>query len=110
MRARRICSRSLTVGTEGPAHRSAAATIRNPRSSPLLPLLRFHFAVGVRLAMRLLLPLITAAFGAGMLLGTDFLTSFSRVLFGARSSGGTSVLIAALFLGTAAEAAPRICR
>jgi hypothetical protein len=78
--------------------------------SPLLPLLRFHFAVGVRLAMRLLLPLITAAFGAGMLLGTDFLTSISRVLFGARASGGTSVLIAALFLGTAAEAAPRICR
>ncbi len=80
-----------------------------PRS-PLLPLLRFHFAVGARLAMRLLLPLITAAFGAGMLLGTDFLTSFSRVLFGERSSGGSAVLTAAVFLGAAAEAAPRICR
>src|SRR5437763_9216753 len=80
-----------------------------PRS-PLLPLLRFHFAVGARLAMRLLLPLVTAAFGAGMLLGTDFLTSFSRVLFGERSSGGSAVLTGAVFLGTAAEAAPRICR
>lgn len=76
----------------------------------VFPLLRFHFAVGARLAMRLLLPLITAAFGAGMLLGTDFLTSFSRVLFGERSSGGSAVLTAAVFLGAAAEAAPRICR
>ncbi|HEY0552629.1 MAG TPA: hypothetical protein VGG20_00065 [Thermoanaerobaculia bacterium] len=80
-----------------------------PRS-PLPPLLRFHFAVGARLAMRLLVPLITAAFGAGMLLGTDFLTSFSRVLFGERSSGGSAVLTGAVFLGAAAEAAPRICR
>lgn len=76
----------------------------------ILPLLRFHFAVGGRLAMRLLVPLITAAFGAGMLLGTDFLTSFSHVLFGARASGGTAVLFAAVLLGTAAEAAPRVCR
>jgi hypothetical protein len=60
--------------------------------------------------MRLLLPLITTAFGAGMLLGTDFLTSISRVLFGERSSGGSAVLFAALFLATAAEAAPRVCR
>src|SRR4051812_42960734 len=29
--------------------------------SPLHPLLRFHFAVGTRLAMRLLVPLIAAA-------------------------------------------------
>lgn len=80
-----------------------------PRS-PLLSLLRFHFAVGARLAMRALVPLITAAFGAGMLLGTDFLTSMARVLFGERSSGGTAVLFAAVFLGAAAEAAPRVCR
>src|SRR5947199_7565618 len=60
--------------------------------SPLLPLLRFHFAVGARLAMRALVPTITAAFG-GMLLGTDFLTSFSHMLFGARSSGGSAVLV-----------------
>lgn len=79
-------------------------------ASPLLPLLRFHLAVGARLAMRLLLPLITTAFGAGMLLGTDFLTSISHVLFGERSSGGSAVLLAALFVGTAAEAAPRVCR
>lgn len=78
--------------------------------SPLLPLLRFHFAVGARLAMRALVPTITAAFGAGMLLGTDFLTSMSRVLFGARSSGGSAVLFAAVFLGAATEAAPRVCR
>jgi hypothetical protein len=76
----------------------------------IAPLLRFHFAVGTRLAMRLLLPLITVAFAAGMLLGTDFLTSMAHVLFGERSSGGSAVLTAALFLGTAAEAAPRICR
>jgi len=60
--------------------------------------------------MRLLLPLITVAFGAGMLLGTDFLTSIARVLFGERASGGSAVLTGALFLGTAAEAAPRVCR
>ena len=78
--------------------------------SPLPALLRFHFAVGARLAMRLLVPVIAAAFGAGMLLGPDFLNSISHVLFGARASGGTSVLFAAVFLGGAAEAAPRVCR
>jgi hypothetical protein len=76
----------------------------------ILPLLRFHFAVGARLAMRLLVPVIAIGFGAGMLLGTDFVTSFSRVLFGSRSSGGTAVLFAALLLGSATEAAPRVCR
>jgi hypothetical protein len=60
--------------------------------------------------MRLLVPVITAAFGAGMLLGTDFLTSFSRMLYGTRASGGSAVLIAAMLLGGAAEAAPRVCR
>ncbi|HTG33973.1 MAG TPA: hypothetical protein VLB76_13670 [Thermoanaerobaculia bacterium] len=78
--------------------------------SPLPALLRFHFAVGARLAMRLLVPVIATAFGAGMLLGPDFLNSISHVLFGARASGGTSVLFAAVFLGGAAEAAPRVCR
>jgi hypothetical protein len=78
--------------------------------SPLPALLRFHFAVGARLAMRLLVPVIAAAFGAGMLLGPDFLNSISHVLFGARASGGTSVLFAVVFLGGAAEAAPRVCR
>ncbi len=78
--------------------------------SALLPLLRFHFAVGARLAMRALVPMIAAAFGAGMLLGTDFLTSLARVLFGERASGGSAVLLAAIFLGGAAEAAPRVCR
>jgi hypothetical protein len=78
--------------------------------SPLLSLLRFHFAVGARLAMRLLMPVIVAAFGAGMLLGTDFLTSISHVLFGQKASGGTAILFAAMFLGGAAEAAPRVCR
>jgi hypothetical protein len=78
--------------------------------SAILPLLRFHFAVGARLAMRLLVPVIAAAFGAGMLLGTDFLTSFSHVLYGTRASGGSAVLIAAVLLGGAAEAAPRVCR
>ncbi|HEY4561639.1 MAG TPA: hypothetical protein VIJ36_01590 [Thermoanaerobaculia bacterium] len=78
--------------------------------SPLLPLLRFHFAVGTRLAMRLLVPLIAAAFGAGMLLGVDFVTSLAHVLFGSQASGGTAVLFAAVMLGAAAEAAPRVCR
>ncbi len=78
--------------------------------SPILPLLRFHFAVGARLAMRLLVPVVAIGFGAGMLLGTDFVTSFARVLFGSRASGGTAVLFAALLLGSAMEAAPRVCR
>ncbi len=78
--------------------------------SALLPLLRFHFAVGARLAMRALVPMIAAAFGAGMLLGTDFVTSMARVLFGDKASGGSAVLLAAIFLGGAAEAAPRVCR
>src|SRR6478672_10587047 len=63
--------------------------------SALVPLLRFHFAVGARLAMRALVPMIAAAFGAGMLLGTDFVTSMARVLFGERASGGSAVLLAA---------------
>jgi ABC-type uncharacterized transport system YnjBCD ATPase subunit len=66
--------------------------------SPLLPLLRFHFAVGARLAMRLLVPVVAAAFGAGMLLGTDFVTSLSHVLFGSRASGGN--VLAAALVGT----------
>jgi hypothetical protein len=76
----------------------------------ILPLLRFHLAVGARLAMRVFLPTITAAVGGGMLLGTYFLTSLSNMLFGPRSAGGSAVLIAAAFLGAAAVAAPRVCR
>jgi hypothetical protein len=82
----------------------------NRSGSPALPLLRFHFAVGARLAMRALVPMVAAAFGAGMLLGTDFLTSMAHVLFGERASGGSAVLLAAVFLGGAMEAAPRVCR
>ncbi|MFL6196352.1 MAG: hypothetical protein ACJ75H_19385 [Thermoanaerobaculia bacterium] len=76
----------------------------------LLPLLRFHLSVGARLAMRTLVPVIAAAFGAGMLLGPDFLTSLARIVFGERSRGGSTVLIAAVLVGAALEAAPRVCR
>lgn len=76
----------------------------------ILPLLRFHVAVGARLAMRTLVPVIAAAFGAGMLFGSDFLTSLARIVFGERSSGGSAVLIAVVLGGAALEAAPRVCR
>lgn len=79
-------------------------------SSGELPVLRFHLAVGARLAMRVLMPLVTAGFGAGMLLGNDFLGSLARSLFGAGSGGGSAVVIAALCLGAAELAGPRICR
>ena len=75
-----------------------------------LPLLRFHLAVGARLAMRVFVPVITAAVGAGFLLGNDFLTSLSHVLFGAGSAGGSAATVAAICLGAAAAASPRICR
>lgn len=77
---------------------------------PILPLLRFHVAVGARLAMRVFVPAVTAAVGGGMLLGPYFLTSLSNMLFGPRSAGGSAGLIAAACLGAAAVAAPRVCR
>lgn len=76
----------------------------------ILPLLRFHLAVGARLAMRVFVPVITAAVGGGMLLGPYFLTSLSNMLFGPRSAGGSAVLVAACCLAAAAVAAPRVCR
>src|SRR3954447_14000170 len=79
-------------------------------TSGALPVLRFHLAVGTRLAMRVLVPLVTAGFGAGMLLGVDFLGSLARSLFGAGSQGGSAVVIAAVCLGAAEIAGPRICR
>ncbi|HSS49261.1 MAG TPA: hypothetical protein VLX28_09960, partial [Thermoanaerobaculia bacterium] len=79
-------------------------------SSGALPVLRFHLAVGARLAMRVLVPLVTAGFGTGMVLGTDFLGSLARSLFGAGSKGGSAVVIAALCLGAAELSGPRICR
>ncbi len=79
-------------------------------SSGALPVLRFHLAVGARLAMRVLVPLVAAGFGAGMLLGNDFLGSLARSLFGAGSGGGSAIVIAALCLGAAELAGPRICR
>jgi len=75
-----------------------------------LPLLRFHLAVGARLAMRVFVPVVTAAVGGGFLLGNDFLTSLSHVLFGAGSAGGSAATVAAICLGAAAAASPRICR
>ena len=60
--------------------------------------------------MRVLVPTVAAAVGGGFLLGNDFLTTFSHVLFGPKSSGGSGVMIAAVFLGVAVEAAPRVCR
>jgi hypothetical protein len=75
-----------------------------------LPLLRFHLAVGARLAMRVFVPAITAAVGGGFLLGNDFLTSISHVLFGSGSAGGSAATVAAICLGAAAAASPRICR
>ncbi|MFY9821988.1 MAG: hypothetical protein WAM82_11445 [Thermoanaerobaculia bacterium] len=79
-------------------------------SSGAVSVLRFHLAVGARLAMRVLVPLIAAGFGAGMLLGNDFLVSLARSLFGVGSGGGSAVVIAALCLGAAELAGPRICR
>ncbi|HEV2854394.1 MAG TPA: hypothetical protein VHC97_16490 [Thermoanaerobaculia bacterium] len=76
----------------------------------LLPLLRFHLAVGARLAMRVFLPVIVSAVGGGFLLGNDFLTSLSQTLYGPRSSGGSAAMIAAACLGAAAMASPRVCR
>lgn len=76
----------------------------------LAPLLRFHFAVGARLAMRVLVPALAAAVGGGFLLGNDFLTTLSHVLFGRKSAGGSGVLIAAILFAVAAEASPRVCR
>jgi hypothetical protein len=75
-----------------------------------LPVLRFHLAVGARLAMRVLVPAVIAAFGGGMVLGVDFLGSLARSLFGAGSRGGSAVVIAAACLGAAEIAGPRICR
>ena len=77
---------------------------------PILPLLRFHLAVGARLAMRVFVPVLTAAVGGGMLLGPYFLTSLANMLFGPRSAGGSAVLVAASCLGAAGVAAPRVCR
>ncbi|HSK81392.1 MAG TPA: hypothetical protein VLQ45_33370 [Thermoanaerobaculia bacterium] len=74
------------------------------------PLLRFHLAVGARLAMLALAPALVAAVAGGMLLGDDFLVSLARMLFGPGSSGGTWALLVAMTLGAASAAAPRICR
>jgi hypothetical protein len=60
--------------------------------------------------MRVLVPLVTAGFGVGMVLGNDFLSSLARSLFGVGSGGGSAVVIAALCLGAAELAGPRICR
>jgi hypothetical protein len=60
--------------------------------------------------MRVLMPAVVAAFGGGMLLGPDFLISLARSLFGAGSQGGSAVVIAALCLGAAEMAGPRIFR
>ncbi len=79
-------------------------------SSGALPVLRFHLAVGARLAMRVLVPLVAAGFGAGMLLGNDFLGSLARSLFGVGLGGGSAIVIAALCLGAAELSGPRICR
>lgn len=90
----------------------ASPALLNPDKIPrvLTPLLRFHLAVGARLAMRVLAPAVAAAVGGGMLLGNDFLTTLSHVLFGVKSSGGSGLFVAAIFLGVAWEAAPRVCR
>lgn len=45
-----------------------------------------------------------------MLLGVDFLGSLARSLFGVGAGGGSAVVIAALCLGAAELAGPRICR
>src|SRR5258706_13319375 len=79
-------------------------------SSGALPVLRFHLAVGTRVALRVLGPLVTAGFGAGMLLGNDFLGSLARSLFGVGVGGGAAVVIAALRPGAAGLAGPGICR
>jgi len=80
------------------------------RPTPLAALLRFHFGVGARLALRALLPAVVAFAAAGILLGDDFLLAFAGMLFGPRSSGGSAVLIALAAFGAASAAAPRVCR
>lgn len=75
-----------------------------------LPLLRFHLAVGARLAMRVLMPVLIAAVAAGMILGNDFFGSLAHALFGTGRGGGSTLMLAAICLGAAGVAAPRICR
>lgn len=79
-------------------------------AAELQAVLRFHFHVGARLALRALAPAVAAAVGGFMLLGDDFVNSFSRMLFGPGSAGGSGVLAALACLGFASAAAPRVCR
>ncbi len=77
-------------------------------------LARFHLAAGARLAAVVLAPAFAVGFGAGMLLGVDFLNSLAHLLFGAagrRPAGASGAIwIAAIAIGAARTAAPRVCR
>ncbi len=76
----------------------------------LSPLLGFHLKVGARLALRVMVPAFGAAAGGMMLLGVDFINSLGTTLFGAQGRAGSGLPIAAVCLGVAWVAAPRICR
>lgn len=75
-----------------------------------LAILRFHLAVGARLALRVLLPAVAAAAGGMMLLGPDFLDSLARTLFGSSTAPPSILLVPVACLGIAGMAAPRVCR
>jgi hypothetical protein len=72
------------------------------------PLVRFHLRVGARLALRVLAPVVAFACGAAGFFEKDFLRNLSAILFTGRGSSG--LLVAAISLGVAGTAAPRICR
>jgi hypothetical protein len=80
----------------------------DPKGS--LAILRFHLAVGTRLALRVLLPAVAAASGGLMLLGPEFLDSLARTLFGSPLAPPSILLVPIACLGIAGMAAPRICR
>jgi hypothetical protein len=78
-----------------------------------IALVRFHLAVGTRLAMRLLMPVVMAVASAVLLFGSQavqFLTTLAGLCFGGKQGGGSGLLIAACCFAAAAPAAPRICR
>jgi hypothetical protein len=77
-----------------------------PRTA--LPLVLFHLRVGARLALRVLAPVVAFACGAAGFFEKDFLRNLSAILFTGRGSSG--LLLAAISLGVASTAAPRICR
>jgi hypothetical protein len=72
-----------------------------------LALARFHLRVGARLSLIVLAPVVAFAVGAAAFFEKPFLIHLAATLFTVGSSG---LLVAAIALGVAGVAAPRICR